>query len=98
MNFLRDQRNDALKKGEPETNTDTEYIPITKVVTETRGHPAYYGMQWFGPPGISPPTVGRTVHFFEQLGDSEKEVTTACKRYADLLEKLVDDFIRVHLR
>lgn len=96
MDFQKDQRNDALKKGGPRTNADKEYLPLTKIYTETRGHTAYHGFQWFGPLGIPPPSVGRTVHFFEQFGDSEKEVTATCGRYFDLLEKLVHDFIRVH--
>lgn len=94
LNFLKEQRNYAEKRGGAEVNVVWEYIPVTEVRTDNRGHPAY-GFHWLGPPGTPPPRVGIPIHSFELSGDQQK-VTSACKRYVDILDGLVRDFIQAH--
>ncbi len=94
LNFLRNQRNYAEKRGGAEVNVIWEYVPITEVRTDNRGHPAY-GFHWFGPPGTPPPRIGLPVHSFELSGGQEK-VTSSCERYVAILSELVRDFIQTH--
>lgn len=95
LEFLKSQRNYEQKRGGAEVTVVWEYIPVTQVKAETRGHPAYYGFHWFGPPGTPPPTVGIPVHLFEASG-GDREVIAACQRYVDLLAELVRDFVQAH--
>ena len=94
LNFLRDQRNYAEKRGGADVNVILEYVPITEVRTDDRGHPAY-GFHWFGPPGTTPPRVGLPVHSFGLSGD-QKKVTSVCEQYVTILSELVRDFTDVH--
>jgi hypothetical protein len=94
MDALKLQRNVEQKQGGAKTTVEWQYIPITEVRRDERGHPAY-GIHWFAPPDTPLPQVGRLVHSFELAG-SKAEVTAACKRYVDLLEKLVREFIQAH--
>jgi hypothetical protein len=94
LNFLKEQRNFVEKCGGAEISVVCEFIPITEVKTDNRGHPAY-GFHWIGPPGTPPPRVGLPVHFFDLSGDQNR-VTSACKRYMDVLDDLVRDFIQAH--
>src|SRR5271169_5510258 len=99
------QRNFAEKRGSPAfTGDDWEWIPITEIRSDAdRSHPAY-GFHWFGPPavlmhsaGLDPlehqPKVGRPVYRFEGFSGDEKEVTSVCKQYVDILDALVKDFV-----
>lgn len=92
--FLKTQRNVEQKQGGTKVNVFWEYIPVIEVRTDNRGHLSY-GFHWFEPPGTPPPRVGLSVHYFELAGD-EREVTAACKRYVDILDVLVRDFIEAH--
>ena len=94
LGFLKRQRNHSEKRGGAEVDIDWEFIPITEVRSDNRGHPAY-GFHWFGPPGTPPPRVGVMHHSFELSGEQQK-VTAACTRHAGILEKLVRDFIEAH--
>lgn len=94
LNFLKEQRNYVEKRGGAEVNVVWEFIPVTEVRRDNRGHPAY-GFHWFGPPGTPPPRVGLPVHSFELAGD-QKHVTSAGKQYVGILEDLVRDFIQAH--
>jgi len=96
LNFLRDQRNYTEKRGGTDVNVILEYVSITRIRTDDRGHPAY-GFHWFGPPGTPPPRVGLPVHFFELSGD-QKKVTSACEQYVTILSELVRDFTEVHFQ
>lgn len=86
------RRNFVQKRGGTETDQDWEYVPVTEIESENHGHPAY-GFHWFGPPGTPPPTVGMPVYSFKGSGD---EVTSACQRYLELLDKLVREFIETY--
>jgi len=103
--FMVKQRNFAEKCGSPKfTAEDWEWIPITEIRSDAdRSHPAY-GFHWFGPPlalldsaGLDPrghqPQVGRRVYQFSTFSGDEKEVTSVCKQYVDILDALVKDFI-----
>ena len=94
LNFLKEQRNFIEKRGGADISVVWEFIPVTKMRTDNRGYPAY-GFHWFGPPGTPPPRVGLPVHSFDLSGD-QKRVTSACKRYVNVLDDLVRDFIQAH--
>ena len=94
LNFLKEQRNYAEKRGGAEVNMVWECVPVTEVKSNHAGHPAY-GFSWFGPPGIALPRVGRAVHSFELSGDHQK-VTSVCNQYLAILDKLVRDFLQAH--
>lgn len=88
------RRNFVQKRGGTQTDEDWEYVPVTEVEQDNQGHPAY-GFHWFGPPGTPPPTVGMPVYSFKGSGE---EVTSACQRYLELLDKLVREFIETYKR
>jgi hypothetical protein len=103
--FMVKQRNFAEKRGSPEFNADDwEWIPITEIRSDAdRSHPAY-GFHWFGPPtplldsaGLNPreqqPRVGRPVYQFPGFSGDQKDVTSVCKQYVDILDALVKDFV-----
>lgn len=95
FDFMKAQRNSALKQGEPKTNVAIEYIPITELIRPAGTHPAY-GLHWFGPPEIPLPTVGIKVHRFEVSGQ-KTEVIAICQRYLKILKALVDSFAATHV-
>jgi hypothetical protein len=93
--LLLGQRNQALKQGgSAEVNQVIDFIPVTEVQQDRYGHPAY-GLHWTGRPGDPPPKVGISKDFFELEG-KPIEVTVACKRYVEFLQKLVTDFVASH--
>lgn len=94
INFLKDQRNNAEHRGGADISLVREYVPITEVMTDDRGHPAY-GLHWFGPPETSPPQIRLTDHTFEMFGD-QKKVTSVCEKHLAILDELVRDFIQAH--
>ena len=94
LNFLREQRNYAQKRGGAEVNVVSDYIPVTEVRTDNQGHPAY-GFHWVEPPGTPSPCVGIPVHSFGVSGNQQK-VISVCKKYIDILDELLQDFIQAH--
>jgi hypothetical protein len=95
---MRDQRNHAQKRGSAEfaasdNPADWDWIPIAEV----RSNPAY-GFQWIvESPWISPGSkVGRRPYHFTEYVDGQKEVTSVCKQYLDILATLVNDFVSWH--
>jgi hypothetical protein len=88
------QRNSVEKRGGAETILTWEFIPITEITEEAKGHPAY-GFSFFAPPGTPAPSVGRAAHFF--TGSSE-QVTSDCKRYLSILTELVREFAAAHVQ
>jgi len=94
LNFLKKQRNFVEKRGGAEISLVWELIPVTEVRTDDRGHPAY-GIHWFEPPETPPTRVGLPVHSFDLLGD-QKKVISAGKRYLDVLDDIVRDFIQAY--
>lgn len=94
--FLKNQRNYEQKQGGAEVAVGWDYIPISRVPSTNRSHPAY-GFHWFGPPGTPEPLVGIPVHSFESAS-GDQEVIETCRRYVDLLSELVGDFVQAHLQ
>jgi hypothetical protein len=94
MGFMRIQRNFAEKRGSPEfTADDYEWIPITEISSDAqRRHPAY-GFHWFGAPWREGGQVARTVYKFAEFSGDQKEVTSVCRQYLDILDALVKDFV-----
>jgi hypothetical protein len=84
------QRNKTEKRGGAEVAVQWTDIPITEIRSEVGGHPAY-GFHWSGLPGAPPPTVGMPTYSFAGSSD---ELVARCSRYAELINELVDAFIR----
>jgi len=94
LKAMNAQRVEEVHKKGASVNVALEHIPVTEVRYAGRGHPAYYGFQWSGPPGIEVPWVGLPVHYFK-LGESQAEVVATCTRYLDLLDQMIRDFLKV---
>lgn len=90
LKFMNEQRIAEVKQRGAEVKPEVESVPVTKVEWNDQRHPAY-GISWWGPPGTPPPEVGQMVHYFEIDGTRER-ATETCKRYLELLEKLIRDF------
>lgn len=93
LDFMLAQRNAELHQGGANVQVTVEFIPMTALRGDRR-HPAY-GFQWFGPPGVRPPEIGHNVHYFE-LGGTPVQALATCRRYADLLSRLVRAFKEAH--
>jgi len=88
--FLKDQRNKVQKRGGADVITGSEYVTISPLLGEHLAHTAHgfpsFGDDWF------PTQVEIPVHSF-QSSRGDQDVISACKRYLDLLERLVNDFL-----
>jgi len=91
LTFMREQRRLVVHvEGNPDVEIDMEYLPY-------EGDATYRGMRppvahvWFGPPGMTPPHIGQRTYSFKMEGDEEKAVVV-CRRYLELLGKLVKQF------
>jgi hypothetical protein len=93
LSVMRDERDQSVHKQGFTLDHSTEFVPLTSIVSTNRSHPAY-GLQWFGPPGIDPPRIGRPVYAFQGTGD---EVLTAAHRYLELLEEFAAAYEADHL-
>lgn len=93
FDFMKGQRNYVLKRGRADVTYSLEFVPIVKAHPAERRQAVAF--QWFGPPGVPPPAIGRrALHF--QLSGSPSEVSHTCARYLKLLESLVADFLGAH--
>lgn len=91
--LMKGQRNQVLKRGRADIAYSLRFIPIVRAdPIEQRQALAF---QWFGPPGVPPPAIGRRVRHFQWSG-TPAEVSQTCRRYLELLESLVTDFLRTH--
>ena len=88
--FMPNERGKEVHARGAEVYPVIEMVPVTQIQTRDRRHPAY-GITWWGPPGVPPPEVGQKVHYFE-MGGTREQVVGTCRRYLELLEKLVRDF------
>jgi hypothetical protein len=89
------QRVEEVHRKGANVNMAWAFMPVTEVRYTGRGHPAFYGFQWSGPPGIETPQIGLPVHYFK-LGESEVEVVATCTHYMNLLDQMIHDFIEAH--
>ncbi|HSV73890.1 MAG TPA: hypothetical protein VLH79_09040 [Chthonomonadales bacterium] len=88
-----DLRNQALKRGESPSVEVQVFIAITRLPPEHRAKAC--GVSWFGPPGSPPPEIGFVRHMLD-LGESVQEASALCRRYLELLNRLVTDFKDAH--
>jgi len=80
-------------EGFPDTEKNWEYDYLPIINFDTKGHPAYYGVHWFGPVGSEVNRFGHREHYFN-LGDSKEEVLGVCKKYLSLLEQFLQDCVK----
>jgi hypothetical protein len=88
--FLKDQRNNVQKRGGADVISASEFVPITPLWTELLALTPF-GFPSFGEE-VFPTQVSMPVLLF-QSKHGDKEVMEACKRYMELLETLVKDFL-----
>lgn len=93
LDFMWNQRNRESHRRGAQTTPDVMYVPVTAISTD-RGHPAY-GFHWFGLPDTPPPSVGIPTRTFT-LGGTQEDVVAVCKRYLDVLDTLIQDFMSAH--
>jgi len=94
LEFMRERRNTELKEGDSAVHAEVQFVPFFEIKSKDRGSP-YYGIQWVVAPGEPPPTVGKVTHYY-QIGGTREEAIETCRRYEELLERLVNDFLRDH--
>ncbi len=90
LNDMTRQRDLEVHEQGADVHADIEHVPVGEAEPGNRSHPAY-GISWAGPPGVPSPTIGTKVHYF-QIGDTREQAVETCKRYLQLLDKLVRDF------
>ena len=76
MDHMVRQRNEALKRGEAETELSEEFIPVVDLRDDSHAHHPAYRLQWFE---ASARVLRRTYSF--DLGDTKEDATQSCKRY-----------------
>ena len=94
LEFMVKQRNFVQKRGSPAfTAAGWEWLPIIQVkIDAERSHTAY-GFQFWAP-WRQGAQAGRQVYHFEEFSGDQKEVTSVCKQYLDILDELVKDFVQ----
>jgi hypothetical protein len=85
MNYLRDQRNIALKTGRTDVVAEIEMVPITQIEMGLGTDPRY-SISWVGETEV--PEIGMKVHYFVSGATTRQQVIAKCTRYFELLEKL----------
>ncbi len=94
LKFMVKQRNSAQKRGSPAfTAADWKWIPITQVKSDAQRSHLTYGVQFWAP-WRQGAQVGRPVYHFEEFSGDQKEVTSVCTQYLDILDELVKDFVQ----
>lgn len=91
LDFMNGQRVEAVHRLGADVQGKLEYVPLSKVNAGQGRHPAY-GFQWWGPHGMTEPSIGQWAYCFEIDGTKEK-VTLTCKHYLEILERIVQDFV-----
>ncbi len=86
LNEMTRQRDAEVHEQGAEVHSDVEMVPLTKI----RMGPLY-GAYEFDAPLIPPSEMAQKVLYFE-MGGTKEEVIGTCKRYVELLEKLVREF------
>jgi hypothetical protein len=90
---MKELRNTHEKEGDPERETDWEFIPITRLTSAQIGGGKVY---WSAPPGTPPPAMGFQRHYVE-VGGRRFELLELFRRYFDLLRTLLNQFEREYL-
>jgi len=89
LDFMKEQRNAAQKRGATDASQSWEEMPLHRVA-----HPRY-GFYWTGPVESGPPTVMVPTYTFN-IDGTPQEVLETCGRYLDLINRLVNDFKATH--
>jgi hypothetical protein len=90
LNEMTRQRDSEVHEQGTEVHAAVEMVPLTEIRMGAQAHIAY---GFDGPPGTPPAQIGQKVYYFE-IGGCKEEVIGTCKRYVELLEKLVQEFDR----
>jgi hypothetical protein len=90
MDFMNDQRVATVHLLGAETEEDVTMIPLTHALAHNL-NPLYLVYADTGLPGAPAPEIGQKVYYFEINGKREKAVDV-CRRYLELLVRLVSDF------
>lgn len=90
LNFMNGQRVEAVHRLGADVQEKLEYVPLSKVNAGQGKHPAY-GFHWWGPHGITEPSIGQRAYCFE-IDGTKKEVILTCKHYLEILERMMQDF------
>jgi hypothetical protein len=99
LNFMRDQRNYAQKRGSAEFTAaddpeDWEWIiPITEVRSSGHESRHAHGVYSFWAPWRQGAQVARRPYYFTHFSGDPNEVTSVCEKYLDILAQLVEDFV-----
>lgn len=92
--FIPTQRHKETHEGIAEKDENKEGIPVYTTYDDKFGH-----VEVFAPPAVlsglsgPPATIFKPIRYFRIKG-KQQEVTQVCKRHADLLERLVNEFIK----
>ncbi len=92
LNDMSRQRNLEVHQGGADVIPQFEPVSITKLEADAR-----YVASWFGPPLIPPPHVAKKNYYFF-IDGKQLDVNSVCKRYLELLIKLMKDFEESGLR
>jgi hypothetical protein len=86
LNDMSRQRNLEVHEGGADLIPQFEPVSITKLEADAR-----HVDSWSGPPSIRPPQVEKKNYYF-LIDGKQLEVNSVCKRYLELLMKLMSDF------
>jgi hypothetical protein len=87
LTFMNEQRGDEVHRGGSAKVIETEMVPFAKAPPDqTRNF--YFA----GPVGTEPPTFRQPKYLYKVQGGEDLSVVDCCKRYLELLEKLVEEF------
>ena len=94
LEFMVKQRNFVQKRGSPAfTAAGWEWLPIIQVKIDAERSHSAYGFQFLG--SVATRSTGwPTSLSFEEFSGDQKEVTSVCKQYLDILDELVKDFVQ----
>jgi hypothetical protein len=92
LKYMNDQRRAEVHVLGANTHDQEVWVPINNVHVDPPSHPAY-GYFVYAPPDAPIPEVAHRVSHFGVDGDGGKgKVVDVCKRYFDVLVRIVTDF------
>jgi hypothetical protein len=92
IDFTNGQRNIEVHEQGAKTQDVEVWVPINTVHVDPPSHPAY-GSFVYGPPDAPTPEMAQKVYYFDIHGTQEK-VVDVCRRYVELVDRMVGDFNR----
>jgi hypothetical protein len=96
LDITNEFRTDEVHRGGADLTVEFEEVALDELFDASHSwHPAYYQhmrrQHMRRLPGASPPKAMRPAYYFEDE-DGKKDVTEVCRRYLEVLEKVVKDF------